>query len=99
LKLLFINPEKFFPPPRVFSKGIIRDPIKPGGKARFTTKAADVLVSSQERFLGQIIGKRDVRSSEVSQQASDSRLIPPNQFAESVLIIINKNPRDKVCIG
>ena len=99
LQLLLIDSNKLFAPPRVFSKAIVRDPIKPRGEARFTTKAADVLVSPQESFLRQIICECDVRSCELSQQASHSRLMPPDQFAESMLIIINKNPRDKVCIG
>jgi hypothetical protein len=35
----------------------------------------------------------------LTQQASHARLMPSYQLAEGVLIIINENSRDKVCIG
>src|SRR5437762_333137 len=82
LNLLFINPNKFFTPPRVFTKTIVGNSIKPGGKARFATKAADVLISPQESFLRKIVGEGDVRSGELAQQASHARLMPSYQLAE-----------------
>src|SRR5439155_3179539 len=62
-------------------------------------KAADVFVGTQESVLCEVIGERDVRSGELAKQASHTRLMPSDQLAESVLIIINKNSRDEVCIG
>jgi len=99
LKLFFINSNKFLTATRVFSKRIVGNAIEPCGKPRFAAKAADVFVSAQKRLLGEIVRKREIRSGELAKQTSHARLMPSDQFAESVLIIINKNSRDEVCIG
>ena len=99
LQLFFVDSNKFLAPARVFSKTIVSDTVKPCRKPRFTTKAADVFVGTQEGFLGQIIRERDIGAGELTQQTSHTRLMASNQLAERVLIVINKNSRDKVCIG
>jgi hypothetical protein len=98
LKSFFVDPDKFFAPPRVLSKAIICDPIKPRGKTGFATKAADVFVSSQERFLREVIGECGIGSDELAQHTAHTRLMPPNQLPESVLIVVNKNSRNEICI-
>jgi hypothetical protein len=35
----------------------------------------------------------------LAQQASHARLMPPNQFAESMLVFIDNNSSDEVRIG
>ena len=68
LPLLLIDPNELFAFTSVFAKTIVGDPIKPGVKFCFTTKAPDVLVSAKERVLRQIVGQRDVAPSELAQQ-------------------------------
>jgi hypothetical protein len=97
--LFFVDPDKFFAPPRVLSKAIICDPIKPRGKTRFSAKAADVFVSSQESLLREIVGERNIGSGELAQHTAHTRLMPPNQLPESVLIVVNKNSRNEICIA
>ena len=67
LPLLFIDPDQLFPSPGVFAKTIIGDPIEPGGKTRFSTKAANVFVSANKRFLRQIIGQGEITAGELPQ--------------------------------
>jgi hypothetical protein len=97
--LRFINPDQLFATARVLPETIIGDPIKPGGKARFATKAADVFVSAQKSFLSKIIGEREIGSGKLAQQTSHTRLMPTDQLAKSVLVIIDKDSRDEVRIS
>ena len=99
LQSLFIDADELFAPPRVFAKTVIRDPVKPGGKTRFAAKAADIFISAQKSFLGEIIGQSDVATRKLPKQTSHARLMPPDQFTESVLVIIDKNSCDEVCIS
>src|SRR4030095_7887577 len=75
------------------------NPVKPRGKARFTAKTAYVFISTQEGLLRQIVGKSDVRSTKLTQQTAHGGLMPPNQLTESVLVVIDKNSCDQVCIS
>src|SRR6266516_999771 len=99
LKVFFINSDKFLTATRVFSKRIVGNSIEPCGKTRFAAKAADVFVSAQKCLLGEIVRKRKIRSGELAKQTPHAGLMPSDQLAESVLIIINKNSGDEVCIG
>ena len=99
LQLFLIDPDEFFTPSRVFSKAIVSNAIKPCRETGFTPKTADVFVSAQESLLRQIVRKRDIRSGKLAEQTSHTRLMPPRQFAEGMLVIINKNSRDEICIG
>src|SRR3979490_2781212 len=94
----FINADEFFSLARIFAKTIISDPIKPGRKFRFPPKAADVFVDAQKSFLSQIVGQRKVGPGELSKQTAHGRLMPTDQLAKGVLVVINKNSRDKVGI-
>jgi hypothetical protein len=60
LKSFLIDSHKFLPASRIFSKTIVSNPVKPGGKARLAAKTPDVLVGAQEGLLGQVICERDV---------------------------------------
>ena len=99
LQLLFVDPEELFPPPRVFPKTVICNPVKPGGKFCLTAKAADVFISANKCVLGQIVGECEIAAGKLAQQASHARLMPTNQLAKSVLVIIDKNSSNEVRIS
>jgi hypothetical protein len=99
LKVLFVDAHKFLPAACVFSKTIVGDPVKPRGKARFTTKAANVFISAQECLLRKIVCESDVRSSKLTEQTAHGGLMSPNQLTKRVLIVIDKNSRDEVRIS
>lgn len=94
----FINPDQLLPSPGVLAKTVVSDAIEPGREARFPTKAANVFVGLEECFLGQIICERHIASGELSEQTSHGRLVPPNEFRKRVVIIIEQDSSDKVCI-
>ncbi len=99
LKLFLIDSDKFLASACVFPKTIVSDAIKPGRETGFTPEAADVFVRAQESVLRQIIRQLDIGAGELVQQTSYTRLMPPHQFAECVLIVIDKDSRDEVSIG
>src|SRR2546430_12503862 len=94
LELRFIDPDQFLAAAGVFAKTIVGDAIKPGGKTRFAAKAADMFVSAQKCFLGQIVGQGNVGAGKLSKQTAYSGLMTSHQFAECMLVIIDKNSRD-----
>src|SRR5438874_3444433 len=98
LQPLLIHADKLFAAARILAKTVVSDSIKPCGKSRFTTKAPDVLVNAQKSFLRQIVGEGDICACELPKQTAHARLVPPHQFAESVLIVIGKNSRDETRI-
>jgi hypothetical protein len=99
LKLSFINANEFFSFPGLFAETVVCDPVEPGRKTRFPAKAAEVLVGPQERLLRKIIRERDIRPDELAEETSNARLMISHQLREGVVIIIEKNARDEVCIG
>ena len=50
-------------------------------------------------FVRQIVCQSDVRSSELTEQTAHGGLMPSDQLTESVLVVIDKNSRDKVRIS
>jgi hypothetical protein len=99
LPLVFIHAHQLLATARVLAKAIVGDSIKPCRKSRFTAKAADVFVSSEKSFLREVICQSDVCAGELAQQTAHARLMPPHEFAESVLIVIGKNSRNEVSIS
>jgi hypothetical protein len=99
LKLFLVDSHKFLPTARVFSKTVVSDPVKPRRKARFTAKAADIFIRTKERLLGEIVCEKNIRSSKLTEQTAHGGLMPPNELTESVLVVIDKNSRDKVRIS
>ena len=67
LPLFLIDPNELLPFAGIFAKTIVSDPLKPGGKFRFATKAPNVFVSANESVLCEIVGQRDIATREVSQ--------------------------------
>ena len=93
-----IDADEFFPFPRVFAKRVVGDSIKPSGETRFAAEAANVFVSAKESFLGEIVGQGEVAPRELPQETTHRRLVIAHQFGEGVVIIIEKNPCDKIGI-
>jgi hypothetical protein len=98
-QLFLVNPDKFFAAARLFPETVICDPIQPGRKARLATEAPDVFISSQKSFLREIVRQREVSARKLAQQTSHARLMPAHEFAESVLVVIDKNSSEEIRIG
>jgi hypothetical protein len=97
--LFLINSDELLPASRVLAKAIVGNPIKPGGKFRFAAEAANVFVSTNKSVLRQIVGEGEIAAGKLAQQTSHARLMPTNQLAKSVLVVINKNSGNKAGIG
>jgi hypothetical protein len=99
LELSFIDANEFLSFPRFFPKTVVGNPVKPGRKTRFTAKAAEILVSLEKGFLGEIVRQRDICPDEVPKQTSHGGLVIPDQLRKGVVVVINKNARNEVGIG
>ena len=97
-ELCFIDSDQFLSFAGLLAETVIGDAIKPGGKLRFSSKAADVFVSAQESLLSEVIGQGQITSRELSEQAADRGLVIADQFRKGVVIIVNQDPRDKIGI-
>src|ERR1044072_2327796 len=97
LQLSFIDANELLSFPRFFPEAVVGNPVKPGRKTRFATEAAAVLVSSEKRFLRQVVRERDIGPDQVPEQTSHSRLMIPDQLRKGVVIVINKNARNEGC--
>jgi hypothetical protein len=99
LQNVLIDPDEFLSATGVLAKDIVGNPVEPGRKTSFSTKASNVLVSPDKRFLRKIVGQREVCPCELPQEASNGRLMPTDQLAKGVLVFIDKNTSDEVRIG
>jgi len=99
LELFLVDSHKFLPAARIFSKAIVGDPVKPRREARFTAETADVLIGAQECLLRQIVCESDDGSSKLTEQTAHGGLMASNQLTERVLIVIDKNSCNQVCIS
>src|ERR1051325_10953449 len=99
LPLLLIHTHQLFASTRVLTKTVVGDSIQPRGKSRFAAKASDVFVSSEKSFLCKIVRQSNVCAGELPQQTAHAGLMPSNEFAEGVLIVIGMNSRNEVRIG
>lgn len=99
LELRLINSNQFSSLPRLFPVAVIRNPVEPGRKLRFAAEAPDVFVSAKESLLRKIVGQCRVSASELAKQTPDSGLMISHQLSEGVVIIIEEDSGDEVCIG
>jgi hypothetical protein len=99
LELSFIDANQFLSFPRFFPETVVGDPVKPGRKTRFAAETPKVFVGAQKSFLGQVVRERDVGPDQVAEQTSDGRLMIADQLGKSVVVVINKDARNEVCIG
>jgi hypothetical protein len=98
-QLSFIDANELFSFPGFLAETIVGDPVEPGGKTRFPAKAAEVFVSAQKRLLREIVRERNIGADELAKQTSDAGLMISHQLRKGVVIIIEKNAGDEVCIG
>jgi hypothetical protein len=98
-QLSFIDANELFSFAGFLAKTIVGDPVKPGGKTGFAPKAAEVFVGAQKRFLREIVGERNIGADELAEQTSDAGLMISHQLRKGVVIVIEKNAGDEVCIG
>ena len=99
LQLSFVDANEFLSFPRLFPKTVVGNPVKPGRKTRFAAEAAQVLVGLEKGFLRQVVRERDICPNQMAEQASNARLMIPDQLGKGVVVVINKNARNEVCIG
>ncbi len=99
LQLSFIDANEFLSFARFLAETIVGDPVKPGREAGLAPKAAEVLVSAQKRFLREIVRERKIGANELAEQTSHGRLMVFDQFREGVMVVIEKNASNEVCIG
>jgi hypothetical protein len=99
LQLSFIDANELLPFARFFAETVVSNPVKPGRKARFAPKAAEVFVGLEKRFLRQIVGQGDIGPDEIAEQTPDAGLMIPDQFGKSVVVVIDKDTCNEVSIG
>ena len=98
-QLSFIDANQFFSFSRFLAETVVGNPVKPGRKTGFAAEAAQVSVGAQKSFLRKIVCERDIRADEIAKEPSHSRLMIPDQLRKGVVVVINKNARNEVCIG
>jgi hypothetical protein len=98
-QLSFIDANQFLSFSRFFPETIVGDSVKPGRKTRLAAKAPQVFVSLEKRFLREIVRERDVAPDQIAEQTSHTRLVIPDQLRKSVVVVINKNACNEICIG
>ncbi len=99
LQLSFIDANQFLSFAGLFAETIVGDPIKPGRKPGLSAKAAEVFVSAQKGFLREIVRERNIGADQLAEQTSHARLMIPHQLREGMVVVIDKNTSDEVCIG
>ena len=99
LQLSFIDANEFFSFSRFLAETIVSDSIKPGREAGLAPKAAKVFVGAQKSFLREIVRERNICADKLAEQTSHARLMIPDQFREGVVVVIEKNASNEVCIG
>ena len=99
LQLSFINANEFLSFAGLLAETIVSDPVEPGRKTRFSAKAAEIFVGAQKGFLRQIVRERNVGADELTEQTSHARLMISHQFRKGMVVVIEKNAGDEVCIG
>ena len=98
-QLSLIDANQFLSFPRFFPETIVGDPVKPGRKTGLAPEAPKVLVSAEKRFLREIVRERNVGPDQVAEETSHRRLMIPDQLRKSVVVVINKNACNEICIG
>jgi len=99
LQLSFIDANEFLSFPRFLTETVVGDAVKPGRKPGFAAKAAQVLVGLEKGLLRKIVGERDIAADQITEQTSHTRLMIPDQLREGVVVVINNNSCNEVCIG
>ena len=98
-QLSFINANEFLSFSSFLTETVVGNPVKPGRKTRLAPEAPKVLVSAEKRFLREIVSQGDIAPDQVPEQTSHSRLVISDQLRKRVVVVINKNACNEVCIG
>jgi len=98
-QLSFIDANQFLSFAGLFAETVVGNPIKPGRKTGFTAKAAKVFVSPQKRFLREIVREGNIGADQGTEQTSHARLMISHQLGEGMVVVIDKDSGDEVCIG
>ena len=93
-----IDADELLPPPRFLAEAVVSDAVKPGRKLGLAAEAPDVLERFEEGFLAEIIGEGGITARELTEQTADRRLMPAHELRERVVVIIEKDSGDEVCI-
>ena len=99
LQLSFIDANQLLSFAGLFAETIVGNAIEPGRKTGLAAEAAEVFVSAQKSLLSEIVRERDIGADERTEQASHARLMISDQFRKGMVVVIDKNTGDKVCIG
>lgn len=99
LQLSFIDANELLSFAGFLAKAVVGNPVEPGRKAGFPAKAAEVFIGTQKGLLRQIVRERNIAADELAEQTSHARLMISDQLREGVVVIIEKNAGDEVCIG
>ena len=99
LQLSFIDANQLLSFAGLFPETIVGNPIEPGRKTSFAAEAAEVFVSAQKGLLREIVRERNIGADERPEQTSHARLMISHQFRKGMVVVIDKNTGDKVCIG
>lgn len=99
LQLSFIDANQLLSFAGLLAETIVGDPIKPGRKTGLSAEAAEIFVGPQKRFLREIVRQGNIRTDQLAEQTSHARLMISHQLRESVVVVIDKNTSDEVCIG
>ena len=76
-----------------------RRSVKPGRKTGLAAKAPEIFVSAQKGFLREIVRERNIGADQLAEQTSHARLMISHQLGEGMVVVIDKNTSDEVCIG
>ncbi len=98
-QLSFIDANQLFSFAGFLAETIIGNPVEPGRKARLPAKAPKIFVRAEEGLLREIVRERDIGADELAEQASHARLMIPHQLRKGVVVVIEKNAGDEICIG
>ena len=99
LQLSFIDANELLSFPRFLPETVVGNPVKPGRKPRLPAEASEVLINTQKCLLRKIVRKREIAPNELAEHPSHTRLVISHQLGKSVVVIIDKNASDEVCIG
>lgn len=99
LQLSFIDANQLFSFAGFFAETVVGNPIKPGRETGLAAKAAEIFVGAQEGFLREIVRERNIGADQLAEQTSHARLMISDQLRESMVVVIDKNTSDEVCIG
>jgi hypothetical protein len=99
LQLSFIDANEFLSFARFLAETIVGDPIKPGREAGLAAKTSEVFVDAQKSLLREIVRERNIGADKLAEQTSHARLMIPDQFRKGVMVVIEKNAGNEVCIG